>query len=448
MIALQRPHFEESDRALIRRFARERDGQAFSILMGRYADMVWTTCQRVLRDETQAADAVQETFFQLAKDAERITGSVGSWLHKVATCRAVDVIRQNASRRRREQSYASDAASPSNTWSEVEPAVDEALEELPESLREVLLQHFLQGRTTAQIAVTQGVSQPTISRRMNEALESLRQILRGRGIQAGLTPLQTVLLHTNRVAPAALRCGLGKIALAKATLSSTAWVASASAPAGAGAVKAALAGAAMVLAAGTTWVAHQEFSPRPAPVAVQTTVPPVAPESAGPGAPQFSRQGVPAESFFVPERRRLRLQPDTAKPFTRRAARGPAFPNQRPFAQRAPEVVLPLAGHTNIQSAHPLRPGLTNAEESPWWPPATNAVPARADARAPWWLYEAKGAAEASARPGAPGSPAAVEGARPDARAFHGRAAALPSAARGAPPVFLPNRTPAADKKK
>ncbi|MGA2658958.1 MAG: sigma-70 family RNA polymerase sigma factor, partial [Verrucomicrobiota bacterium] len=207
-----------SDRVLIRRFARQGDADAFSILMGRYADMVCTTCRRILGDETQAADAVQETFFQLAKDADRITGSLGSWLHQVATRRAVDVIRQNASRRRREKSYASDAVCRTSTWSEVEPAVDEALEELPENLREVLLLHFLQGRTTTQIAAAQGISQPTISRRMNEALELLRQILRERGVQAGSVPLQTVLLHSNYIAPEALRCGLGKIALAKATL--------------------------------------------------------------------------------------------------------------------------------------------------------------------------------------------------------------------------------------
>jgi hypothetical protein len=42
MIALERFQLEESDRVLIHRFARQGDGEAFSILMGRYADMVCT----------------------------------------------------------------------------------------------------------------------------------------------------------------------------------------------------------------------------------------------------------------------------------------------------------------------------------------------------------------------------------------------------------------------
>src|SRR5437868_14749364 len=116
----------ESDKALVRRFVRHRDGEAFSALMDRYADMVYTTSWRVLGDETLAADAVQETFFHLVKNADRITGSLGSWLHRVATRRSVDLIRQNVSRRNREETYAIEASASENSWTEVEPDVDEA----------------------------------------------------------------------------------------------------------------------------------------------------------------------------------------------------------------------------------------------------------------------------------------------------------------------------------
>jgi RNA polymerase sigma factor (sigma-70 family) len=448
MIALERLQLEESDRVLIRRFARQRDGEAFSILMGRYANMVCTTCRRILGDETQAADAVQETFFQLAKDADRITGSLGSWLHRVATRRAVDVIRQNASRRRREQSYASDAVCRTSAWSEVEPAVDEALEELPENLRDVLLLHFLQGRTTTQIAAAQGVSQPTISRRMNEALELLRQILRERGVQAGLVPLQTVLLHSNYVAPEALRYGLGKIALAKATLTGTAWTASASGPAGAGGVKLALAGAALVLAAGTTWVAHKELGHSPAPIAAQPAVAQSAPGSAGSGASQSSVEGMPGESSSAPDHRQPRLQPDTADTISLPVPRGPVFPGQQTFAGWAPQIVLPFTAQTNIQGARARMAGTTNAAQSQLSPLATNAPLARPAAMAPFWLYGASDGAEVYTGPGAYRRPAAVEGMTPDARAFNGRATVEPSPARGFALSFAPLRSPPQAQKK
>jgi RNA polymerase sigma factor (sigma-70 family) len=406
------------------------------------------TCRRILGDETQAADAVQETFFQLTKDADRITGSLGSWLHKVATRRAVDVIRQNASRRRREQSYASDAVCRTDTWSEVEPAVDEALEQLPDNLREVLLLHFLQGRTTTQIAAAQGLSQPTISRRMNEGLELLRQVLRERGVQAGLVPLQTVLLHTNYIAPEALRYGLGKIALAKATLTGTAWAAPASAPAAAAGAKLALAGAALVLAAGTTWVAHKDFTHSPASIGAQTTVAQSAPDSPGSGAPQPSFESVPAQSASAPDPSQPRLQPDTTAAFSLPAPRGFVFPGRQAFAQGAPQVILPFTAQTNIQSAHTQKAGITNAQESPLSPPATNAPRARTAAKAPSWLYGASGAPEVYAAPGAYSQPAATERNTPDARAFNTGATVGPAPARGRAPPFAPSRPPAPGQKK
>jgi RNA polymerase sigma-70 factor (ECF subfamily) len=222
-VSVERLKWEESDGALVRRFAHERDGEAFSIIMGRYADMVYSPCRRILGNEAQAADTVQETFFQLVKNADRIRGSLGGWLHRVATRRAIDLVRQNASRRNREQAYALEADCQGSTWAELEPVVDAALEELPDDLREILLDHLLQGKSTIQIAAARGVSQPTISRRMTEALEQLRHKMRDRGILAGLVPLQTVLRHSNHAAAEALTSGLGKVALAKAAAAHTFW---------------------------------------------------------------------------------------------------------------------------------------------------------------------------------------------------------------------------------
>ncbi len=216
---------EESDRMLLRRFVRDEDGEAFSILMRRYADMVYSTCRRVLENDSQASDAVQETFFQFIKQADHITGSLGGWLHRVATRRAVDLVRSNVSRRRREQSYALELDNDPRAWTEVEGQVDEALEELPEALREVLVLHFLERQSTTQIAAAQGVSQPTISRRVAEALERMRELLREKGFALSVVPLQGVLLHYAHRAPEPLLRSLGKIGLARAVSGKTSYAA-------------------------------------------------------------------------------------------------------------------------------------------------------------------------------------------------------------------------------
>jgi RNA polymerase sigma factor (sigma-70 family) len=184
--------------------------------MAEYAPMVYNTGRRVLGSDEQAADVVQETFFDFLKNAPRITESLGSWLHQVAARRAVDLIRGNSARRRREAAYASDNIPETETWAEVEPLVDEALDELPDEMRELLIAHYLRGESMSRIALAKALSQPTVSRRITAALEALRAGLRGRGVTVGLVALGALLAERVQALPEFLLDSLRKIALVQA----------------------------------------------------------------------------------------------------------------------------------------------------------------------------------------------------------------------------------------
>ncbi len=207
---------ENTDELLLRRLAAQEDQDAFCTLLNRYADMVYGTCMRILRDSSLAADVTQETFFQMFKAAGRITGSPGGWLHQVATRRSVDLVRQNVSRRRREEAYALDQPEASSSWAEIGPLVDHALEQLSPEQRDLLVQHYLERKSLTRIAAETGVSQPTISRRVAEGLECLRERLRQDGAVLGTVPLQAMLLHSTEAVPEALMKALGKVALTQA----------------------------------------------------------------------------------------------------------------------------------------------------------------------------------------------------------------------------------------
>ena len=100
----------ESEIVLLQRVARTGDAEAFSEIVGRYAGMVYSAAIRVLADADRAADATQDTFFDLMQHASEITGSVGGWLHRVATRKAIDRIRRDSARRSREAQYAAGQA--------------------------------------------------------------------------------------------------------------------------------------------------------------------------------------------------------------------------------------------------------------------------------------------------------------------------------------------------
>lgn len=159
----------ETEAALLRRFAQNGDAEAFSEIAHRHAGLVYGTCLRVTGDAQHAADLAQETFFQLLKNAGRITASLASWLHQVATRRLIDLIHRESARRRREQDYAF-FSTDVNEWADISPHVDEALNELEVELRKILILHFPQGQTMASIAEARSISQPTVSGRIQQGL--------------------------------------------------------------------------------------------------------------------------------------------------------------------------------------------------------------------------------------------------------------------------------------
>ncbi len=203
----------EHELVLLRQFTRTGDAEAFSEITRRYAGLVYSTCLRVTGDTECARDATQETFFQLLKNAGRVTGSLGGWLHQVATRRAVDLVRSDSARRRREEAFAAEAVQPTDAWTEVSPLVDEAMSELEPDQRDLLLRHFLQRESTVQMAAAEGVSRPTISRRVEGALDQLRERLRKKGVGVAGVALGVMLEGATQEAPAMVLTELGKMAL-------------------------------------------------------------------------------------------------------------------------------------------------------------------------------------------------------------------------------------------
>src|SRR5689334_17382705 len=77
---------DDSDRALLQRFARQRDAEAFALLVRRHGPTVLGVCRRVLHNGHDADDAFQATFLLLLRKAGslRRPEQLGPWLHGVA----------------------------------------------------------------------------------------------------------------------------------------------------------------------------------------------------------------------------------------------------------------------------------------------------------------------------------------------------------------------------
>ena len=185
----------ENENTALQRFAEYGDSEAFNQLVQQHSGLVYGTCMRILGDETLAADATQETFFQLLKNAGQVTGSLSCWLYKVATGKSVDIIRRDSRRRQKESQYADIKIQQVEKWEDLSPYVDEAVNELDEESRHIIVKHFFENKPMVAIAEELGVSQPTISRRVESALSLLRDKLHAKGIIVTASIINLFLLQ-------------------------------------------------------------------------------------------------------------------------------------------------------------------------------------------------------------------------------------------------------------
>lgn len=224
-----------ADRALLERFARDRDPAAFTELLARHGQTVWAVCRRTTRTEADAEDAFQATFLVLARRAARVrkAASVGSWLYGVAS-RIGRKARARADRAPDPARLTSPSpALPPDaglSWSEVRAALDEELAQLSDDLRAVVLLCYFQGLTQDETAAQLGWTARAVKARVARARALLRARLTRRGIEltaALAVPLLTADVGATvppylRTALTSFAAGLAQSARTKAPLSSAA----------------------------------------------------------------------------------------------------------------------------------------------------------------------------------------------------------------------------------
>jgi len=119
------------DAALYERWARSRDPDAFTDLVSRYSQMVYSTCMRVLGDPYEAEDIAQECFLELFRKRPRIRRSISGWLHKLAVHRSLNYLKANQRRKERENQFAmKNSEQQEDVWNEFGEQVDEAIAHL------------------------------------------------------------------------------------------------------------------------------------------------------------------------------------------------------------------------------------------------------------------------------------------------------------------------------
>lgn len=209
------------DWVLLQDYARKRSEESFQVLVDRHLNLVFSAAFRQLRSRHLAEEVAQSVFVQLAEWAPRLSEKtvLSAWLYEVTRRKAIDVIRAEQRRKAREliATETSMTNSPDSDWSQLEPALDEAMAGLNASDRTAIILRFFENKSLREVGAALGASEDTAQKRVSRALERLRRILEERGFALGGTSLAAALsANAVQAAPAGLALSVGSAAVGAA----------------------------------------------------------------------------------------------------------------------------------------------------------------------------------------------------------------------------------------
>jgi RNA polymerase sigma-70 factor (ECF subfamily) len=175
---------------------RHGDPRAFETLLRTYGPRLLSTARRILMNDEDAREAVQEAFINAYRARERFHGEarLSTWLHRITVNAALTKLR---TRRRRSEESIEDLLPrflPTGQHTEVfqswqEPAdvtlerketaeaVRRAIGRLPETYRTVLMLRDIEGMTNQEVAEILEITPNAVKIRLHRARMALRTLI-------------------------------------------------------------------------------------------------------------------------------------------------------------------------------------------------------------------------------------------------------------------------------
>jgi RNA polymerase sigma-70 factor (ECF subfamily) len=186
----------DSSAALVQRL-RDGDDCAYAELLRDHGPRLLATARRLLRDEEEARDTLQDAFLQAFRHVGEFRGEagLGTWLHRITVNAALARLR---ARKRRPEEESLDAMLPGfspgghflqrpGPWTplpeeeasraEVRERVRAAIDALPEGHRTVLVLRDIEGLSTEDAAAALDITVSAAKVRLHRARQALRERL-------------------------------------------------------------------------------------------------------------------------------------------------------------------------------------------------------------------------------------------------------------------------------
>lgn len=188
-----------NDAELLRQYVEHGSEPAFTELVTRHVNLVYSAALRqVGGDSHLAQDVAQGAFLALARKAGSLPEGVvlGGWLYRHTSFVARQTVRAERRRRAREEKAATmnppDEGRDAN-WEQLAPILDEAMGRLGREERDAVVLRFFEGRDLRAVGTALGTSEDAAKKRVSRAVEKLRSFFGRRGVKVSASVLGGLL---------------------------------------------------------------------------------------------------------------------------------------------------------------------------------------------------------------------------------------------------------------
>jgi RNA polymerase sigma factor (sigma-70 family) len=219
----------KSDARLLREYAEHGTERAFTEIVTRHTNLVYSAAVRQTESPDLATEITQSVFIGLAQGARtllpRLAGnaSLAGWLCRSARNISLNLRRdefRQHSRERQAMELLDPISETAPDWERLRPVLDEAMSELSEPDYDALVMRFFNQQDLRSIGRALGVTDDTAQKRVSRALDKLREHLSRRGINSAAAALTAVLsANAIQAAPAGLTIAISAAALAGTVIS-------------------------------------------------------------------------------------------------------------------------------------------------------------------------------------------------------------------------------------
>src|SRR5437763_4364571 len=214
-----------TDTLLLQEFVETGSQQAFTHLVNRHVDLVYSSALRQVRNTALAEDVTQAVFILFAKKASTLRRETvpAAWLLAATRYASLDALKMESRRKKHEARAAQMAPTFVEheievewKWKAVKPRLDEAMARLGESDRRAVMLKYYEKKTYREIGQALGIEEEAARKRVSRATQKLRGMLARHGVVVSEALLPSILMEKLiHSAPVGLATKIAPVAISK-----------------------------------------------------------------------------------------------------------------------------------------------------------------------------------------------------------------------------------------